>query len=215
MKENCPVSCSNAERSPKTGECKDLHERCEVWARLGECKENPKDMNKYCPKSCGVPVCEEAVGQDEDDSNCVDNHKLCSFWASKGECSANSNYMHAQCPKSCNSCEKVYKSVGRKAVSDEEESLVLERTGEFGSRQKAEGDKKNEILQRIQKSIEYMKSEQVTTLSAHLIETCQNRHDLCSFWSVIGEVITSWQRCKAAKSEKSLTFVLLCILLTV
>ena len=190
MNEYCPVSCSNTERSPrKTGECKDLHERCEVWARLGECKENPKDMNEYCAKSCGV--CGKGAAKEDEitegDHLCIDNDKNCNFWASKGECDTNSNYMQAQCPKSCGVCEKV-SSVERNTGSVAEEAVILAETAEFGIKQVAEGDKKKETLKHIEQSVQYMKSEQVTTLSANLIETCQNRHELCSFWSILGEV---------------------------
>jgi ShK domain-like len=33
--------------------CEDQHERCHIWARVGECSENRSTMRKYCPKSCG------------------------------------------------------------------------------------------------------------------------------------------------------------------
>ena len=36
--------------------CKNDHEQCETWAKLGECKKNPTYMLNSCRKSCGVCV---------------------------------------------------------------------------------------------------------------------------------------------------------------
>jgi prolyl 4-hydroxylase len=44
------VSSSSSSSSSK---CQDQHERCALWARVGECRDNPDNMKKYCPESCG------------------------------------------------------------------------------------------------------------------------------------------------------------------
>jgi ShK domain-like len=60
--------------------CEDQHERCHIWARVGECSENKSTMRKYCPKSCGfcagdggdgaaVLVEDDSEDEDEDDDD--------------------------------------------------------------------------------------------------------------------------------------------------
>jgi ShK domain-like len=53
--------------------CEDQHERCHIWARVGECAENKSAMRKYCPKACGFcgsggPAA-AVVGDDADDDD--------------------------------------------------------------------------------------------------------------------------------------------------
>lgn len=81
MLEQCPVSC-------KEDDCKDLHVRCPVWAKIkDECADNP-DMRKYCRKSCDS--CDEALAnatnseEEEDVMPCVDQNESCRYWADKG-----------------------------------------------------------------------------------------------------------------------------------
>ena len=85
MKKYCPVSCASETLKPMQKECGDVHPRCPVWAKLGECDDN-SDMQKYCAKSCDS--CHLASSAD---GLCTDNHENCKFWADSGECKNNPN----------------------------------------------------------------------------------------------------------------------------
>ena len=106
MKEFCPASCINVERSTN-GECKDLHPRCSLWADLGECDDNAAEMNKFCTKACGVCPEDLAAGRVKEEENCEDKHSSCLYWSNKGECESNKRWMSTQCAKSCGTCEKL------------------------------------------------------------------------------------------------------------
>ena len=74
MKKHCPAACrdewkqeqernlqkqqqkkpSTPTVSPKSKVCEDRHERCHLWAQVGECEENRDVMRKHCAKSCGL-----------------------------------------------------------------------------------------------------------------------------------------------------------------
>lgn len=82
MTKYCPASCAADDdeqqqllvgnNNNNKGECKDAHERCQVWADLGECNENAVEMEKWCPKACGV------CG--DDDENCRYVHCLLKYY---------------------------------------------------------------------------------------------------------------------------------------
>jgi hypothetical protein len=105
MKEFCPASCMNVERSTN-GECKNLHPRCSLWADLGECEDNEVEMNKFCPKAC--ELCPEDLdAADAKEERCVDKHSTCLYWSNKGECESNKRWMSTNCAKSCGTCETI------------------------------------------------------------------------------------------------------------
>jgi ShK domain-like len=68
--------------------CEDQHERCHIWARVGECSENKSTMRKYCPKSCGFCAGDDGGGnggaavlldddsEDEDDDDDDDDESV-------------------------------------------------------------------------------------------------------------------------------------------
>lgn len=179
MMKTCPASCAQQDTKEETTGCVDQHVHCPEWAELGECIENAIEMDKYCTKSCGVCQEEEAI---IDDADCKNTHENCEFWASKGECVNNPTYMLVGCAKACNACGKK-PSAERKALSSE----ALDATTAFGELQRAEGAQAEETLEMVEKSVVYMKSDQVTSLSARIRDNCQNRNELCAFWAVIGE----------------------------
>jgi len=188
MKKHCPVSCElPATNSVQKPPCKNSSHRCKVWADLGECERNEVNMHQYCPQACGI--CEEQEPEKEqvptsiekDDNGCVNKHELCDFWAEKGECEANPKYMNNNCAKACNACRPKSQPLSAS------EAEIVKESGKYGTEQRAEGNGAESTLKRIRESLLYMMSEEVHNLPDSIQKSCQNRHDLCSFWASIGE----------------------------
>ena len=209
MLKHCPVACGGNVNDHRRGpddeeedddDCQDEHERCSVWAGLGECEANPDDMLKHCAKSCdacGMNRDEEEEENvdneydEEEEIECEDTDRRCSSWAKSGECKANPNYMHSNCAKSCGTCGKPRRKPAQEEVPvDHSEAYgrnLMDRSKKFGEEQKAEGAERTAILDRIESTIQYIASEQVTELPVNIRRECKNRHELCTFWQVIGE----------------------------
>jgi prolyl 4-hydroxylase len=110
---------------------------------------------------------------------------------------ANPNYMLVGCAKACQACGDQQKArILKKAAAVEAKTTTLktvltsehiDATAAFGETQRAEGAQAAETLEIIEKSVQYMQSDQFTALSAEIRENCQNRNELCAFWAVIGE----------------------------
>ena len=173
MREHCPVACREVDMNSRQRECVDAHPRCAVWAELGECSDNT-DMKRYCAKSCDSCL--------NSDDNCLDNHEKCEMWASSGECQANPNYMLKNCQKSCNSCPTKNSS-----KRDDSKTAILQLSTSFGEKQEASGAQATETLKVVEETIEYMRSNDFTSLAKDIQETCLNRKPLCSFWALIGK----------------------------
>eukprot|EP00521_Asterionellopsis_glacialis_P009210 CAMPEP_0195287084 /NCGR_PEP_ID=MMETSP0707-20130614/4297_1 /TAXON_ID=33640 /ORGANISM="Asterionellopsis glacialis, Strain CCMP134" /LENGTH=555 /DNA_ID=CAMNT_0040346809 /DNA_START=40 /DNA_END=1707 /DNA_ORIENTATION=+ len=188
MMEHCPKSCSIPKE--KNENCADIHSRCEAYAELGECEnEHAHQMRKYCRKTCDLcdqPETEsdEQVEQEEEDPDCVDSDELCDFWSKAGECEKNKKFMVKKCPKSCNACDKVRPTLNAKLTKEDNE--LIEDTTKFGVKQSAEGSEVRDTLNIIERSIIYYETEAVN-LPKRVMKDCLNRHELCSFWSAIGE----------------------------
>lgn len=187
MTRYCPVSCKtkNTKADP-VPQCEDFHSRCKVWADLGECTENARNMKKYCAKSCDICDSISFDATVDDHPDCEDNHTNCGFWADKGECESNPAYMLANCMKSCRSCPAPSPKETSTRVLEEGEKL-LEESQKYGVKQRVEGERKAETIARLEEAMIYMGSEQVVHLPKKVRESCQNRHELCAFWAVIGE----------------------------
>jgi prolyl 4-hydroxylase len=208
MTKHCPISCNlpaeayfikptsevgDEDEADRT--CKDWHPNCHIWAELGECKDNAAAMIRFCPESCHKCIDDDDDEEsdieeegDDNDEDCKDSHEQCSFWASKGECENNPNYMHLHCMKSCKTCpQSETKKVTGRHLDDDSKALLAQTTA-FGIAQTAEGVQYADILTSIQATIKYMNSEETKrTVPAKILQDCQNRHELCSFWQVIGE----------------------------
>ncbi|KAL1499144.1 hypothetical protein AB1Y20_013655 [Prymnesium parvum] len=84
--------------------CADEHAACELWARQGECANNPSFMRRSCRASCAE--CESAA--------CHDSREECAAWAAAGECESNSQFMLKQCTFSCEMCGIEYSEACRR-----------------------------------------------------------------------------------------------------
>jgi prolyl 4-hydroxylase len=191
MKKHCPASCvdfsddtSGADVSDETsGECKDRHERCKLWAQAGECKANAANMKKYCPKACNICTAEGDEEEEKQVSTCVDSHPDCAFWAESGECEANRVYMHKNCAKRCGTCVE---EPAMEPSEKEEVAKMLQKTLEFGVLQEATGSEKRKTLDAIRSSVYYMENE-IDSLPSSVVDECLNRNVQCAFWAAIGE----------------------------
>jgi hypothetical protein len=187
MAKHCPVACRNVkEPVVNMKECKDLHPRCPIWTDFGECEENPRDMNRFCRKSC------KACGEDSDvdeSSLCVDKNETCAYWGSLGECKANPRYMSINCAKTCNVCEKpegVAKKTAPGTKKNERRDRLLEWSELVGVRQTATGSDVEATLDKIQQSKDYWERDATEALPADLMAKCRNLNELCTFWAQIG-----------------------------
>ncbi|KAL7578445.1 hypothetical protein ACA910_012835 [Epithemia clementina (nom. ined.)] len=206
MKTHCPVSCgfkplvakssssSDDDDNEETNQaCEDKHERCHIWASLGECDGNPVDMHKYCAKSCNVCDRQEQVVEEQPKERCHDKEKRCSSWAKSGECKKNPTYMHFNCARSCGTCHKIADVAPPRNPEETGEISaayarnLVDRSKKFGEEQKADGGERDAILHRIESTISYIASNQVAQLPVNIRRECKNRHELCTFWQVIGE----------------------------
>eukprot|EP00980_Cylindrotheca_fusiformis_P013387 scaffold3410_cov141-Cylindrotheca_fusiformis.AAC.30 len=110
--------------------------------------------------------------------------------------------MTKSCAKSCTACGGSVKKnftlddedfIEPSSVDTMEPDALIAESAKFGEPQKAEGTTRLKTLNNVASTIEYMRSDEISNLSADLVESCLNRHELCSFWAVIGKSIT--QRC--------------------
>lgn len=111
--------------------------------------------------------------------------------------------MTKNCAKSCTGCEGTIKR-NRTLMTKNEDGgpvddpssldrmtpeVLLEESGKFGEPQKAEGAERTKTLNNVKSILQYMQSDQVLDLPSDIQSSCLNRHELCSFWAVIGKKI--------------------------
>jgi prolyl 4-hydroxylase len=206
MMKYCPGACGNLARQKleaaqqqqsKQKSCRDVLERCAVWANVGECETNREKMHQYCPLACGI--CEPNDEQEEDDdeeelqndygstSSCQDSHAKCHDWAQRGECEVNTFYMHKHCPRSCQVCGNQQPQTVNHQEPVSDDTTLIAMTTEFGELQRVDGAEAYQTLERIEATLNYMYSDQVAQLPKSVRTGCLNRHELCTFWAVIGE----------------------------
>jgi prolyl 4-hydroxylase len=77
-------------------------------------------------------------------------------------------------------------SIG-KVDGDVQDNAILQATRNFGKLQQATGTSRAQTLDVVQKSIEYMATPEVQSLSGPFKAACRNAHALCSFWATVGE----------------------------
>lgn len=83
--------------------------------------------------------------------------------------------MKANCPKSCNACPETKETKTKTATAQPTgvQEALLEQSAAYGTKQTAEGSQRSDTIQRIQESLQYMKTDQVTTLPKKIKEGCQ------------------------------------------
>jgi hypothetical protein len=83
-------------------------------------------------------------------------------------------------------CASILNANGQCDTQEKHDLLAM--TEEFGSRQLVGGtpEVKEEMLEVIKKSIEYVKSEQILALPEALRQLCKNQDEACAYWSVMG-----------------------------
>jgi len=139
----------------------------------GECTIDPASGSNTC--------------ESNEPSDCLDSHEKCSFWAQHGECDNNPNYMLNNCQKSCHSCDRT--------LADPKESITFNddwmvATKAFGEQQQIDGKEIQKTIEIIEQSVKYMQNleeDKSHGISQKVLDSCLNRHDLCSFWAAIGE----------------------------
>eukprot|EP00978_Attheya_sp_CCMP212_P030230 scaffold110423_cov55-Attheya_sp.AAC.1 len=104
---------------------------------------------------------------EERDASCVDDDEDCKYWAALGECETNAPFMLEGCRKSCNVCD-------------------VEKT--YGVEQEAEGAERQQVLDRMVEMKRYMETVvAVDPKYRRVKDKCENLHELCLFWAVVGE----------------------------
>ena len=53
------VTADENDSNNSASKCQDQHDKCEMWASLGECNANPPYMHVYCKRSC--ELCDEQM----------------------------------------------------------------------------------------------------------------------------------------------------------
>lgn len=102
---------------------------------------------------------------------CVDLHPECPTWTNRGECSKNPQYMLIDCRKSCDSCIDSHTTT----------TGVLQIAPDESTRP--------QVLQKLVETQEYLHAKAKDSIQ-HLTK-CNNKHELCTHWSVLGECKTN------------------------
>eukprot|EP00568_Trieres_chinensis_P011318 CAMPEP_0183301536 /NCGR_PEP_ID=MMETSP0160_2-20130417/7617_1 /TAXON_ID=2839 ORGANISM="Odontella Sinensis, Strain Grunow 1884" /NCGR_SAMPLE_ID=MMETSP0160_2 /ASSEMBLY_ACC=CAM_ASM_000250 /LENGTH=498 /DNA_ID=CAMNT_0025464173 /DNA_START=17 /DNA_END=1513 /DNA_ORIENTATION=- len=160
---------SNSTRSESTGGCVDNHDRCDQWAKNGECGKNQKFMLHHCMKSCAV-CGTDIMDKPVDSEPCVDNDERCPRWKEFNQCEKNPGYMLTNCRRSCKTCQ-----------------TSITSTIDFGIQQLEGGDNAPQVLAVIRDSKKYMRKVMADPRYASVRETCRNGNAKCSIWAAAGD----------------------------
>lgn len=171
-------------------QCKDLDAiNCPKWAEWSvsihasgtggkACDVNSAYMHQYCPISCNTcelsykghklsTILEGGLGIIP---FCQDNDFNCRQYADAGECDKNPEYMSMICEASCGVC--------------------AEESNAFGVGQKRHNNdpvKEKMIMERLDKSIPYMKEVGRNRLYKPVRDACMNKVPDCTLWAAQGE----------------------------
>jgi len=101
----------------------------------------------------------------------------------------NPPYMEKNCPVSCKTCDKIKPKKVKRTLSsaNSADTELTQISADFGTPQKIEGDKRKEVADKVKDTVAYMMGKEMQELDDNTRKNCQNRHDLCTFWAVIGE----------------------------
>jgi ShK domain-like len=105
--------------------------------------------------------------------SCEDQTSECESWAKEGLCRTNRDYMIRVCPRACNSC----------GTGSQEEDFGIEQTIDI---QHEAGI--NQAIDDMKTYFRNVRQDSRTTARQHeLFDNCKLKHELCTFWKVIGE----------------------------
>ena len=99
MLEHCSFSCKSCDVGEEVVDTAEL-DKCRLWARRGDCNNNPSFMLQHCKAACGIGefVCADVAKYDD-----------CRNWRSDGECELNPTFMRENCAASCGICAELEK----------------------------------------------------------------------------------------------------------
>jgi hypothetical protein len=122
--------------------------------------------------------------------DCQDDHHQCAQWATDGECEAvtgNPEYMYRNCPRSCNICGRGdVEAILRQALRLRSSDLSVSGWGEEQQIPPANKKEIETLLADVEKyMLEVVNAEEKYK---SFKKKCQNRHQDCSLWAIMGEV---------------------------
>jgi hypothetical protein len=94
--------------------------------------------------------------------SCIDTETRCPDWTIAGECKNNPQFMLIHCRKSCQSCIELH-------AGGVTQIAPLEET-------------RHQVLQKLVETQEYQHQQAEKTVRT--LETCLNKHELCTHWSL-------------------------------
>jgi ShK domain-like len=126
----------------------------------GECIPYENDLSSF---HCHRPTVNKTSSSSTSTaSSCIDENDQCTAWFKQGECTSNPQYMLLNCAKSCNSCVSAHAGATQIA-------------GDLNARL---------VLDHVVQTEHYLREE--VFYQVRYLQTCQNRHELCTVWALQG-----------------------------
>jgi len=139
-------------------ECTNKHENCDFWAKEDECNQNPAFMLHNCEKACGV-------------------------------CNLSQNRVQQEVKRRYKKLHPNENNEQQKEEKEEEEEKEPDATETpYGVSQSIVGERGAEVRTIVNNVTNYMDKIVFVDPKYHKVKNdCKNRHELCAFWSLIGE----------------------------
>ncbi|XP_033760032.1 zinc metalloproteinase nas-15-like [Pecten maximus] len=93
-------------------------DKCDSWAKNGDCVVNEDWMEINCKSTCGMCSNNNTVAT-KNCGNVHTNGTQCEIWARKGECQVNREWMYNNCRGACRLCDKPMPPNTDKPLRDE------------------------------------------------------------------------------------------------